>query len=326
MPTEMLEINRNFAQPTHVEELSGLPVDTGVLFSDHRGRYKKRIERRQRKMIEKLGFLPPFLEHGEKILYVTTGCSPISFIEQLLKGALLYYLKRSIFVFTDRRILHIPVKGGLTYRYSIAQILYTDCMRLRLRFSTLIARYRSGRSEKFPCIRCLDRKKVKFLLRDMSLKGRGSDALERTHLCPRCTHPLIMNYYACPNCSLEFKSRSRARTLSILFPGGGYFYTRHPLLGLLRVFMESVFALLLVAVIVTLFMTPLDQQQRLKQAILVCALVLAFEKSMAVLHANKFVDEFIPTERHVQVLVKEADQYHSSPRPEDLLCSGWRSR
>jgi hypothetical protein len=38
----------------------GLPVDRKVLFSNHKNVYKKRIEKRQRKLFVKLGPIKPF--------------------------------------------------------------------------------------------------------------------------------------------------------------------------------------------------------------------------------------------------------------------------
>ena len=58
-------------------QIFGLPVDREILLSNHKNVYKKRIEKRQRKLIVKLTFLKPFLKKGEKILLITTGYSPL---------------------------------------------------------------------------------------------------------------------------------------------------------------------------------------------------------------------------------------------------------
>jgi hypothetical protein len=63
-------------------QIFGLPVDRESLFSNHKKVYKKRIEKRQRKLIIKLSFLKPFLKKGEKILLVSTGYSPITSLAQ----------------------------------------------------------------------------------------------------------------------------------------------------------------------------------------------------------------------------------------------------
>ena len=59
------------------QQIFGLPVDRKTLFSNHKNVYKKKIERRQRKLIIKLSFLKTFLKPGEKILQITSGYSPL---------------------------------------------------------------------------------------------------------------------------------------------------------------------------------------------------------------------------------------------------------
>ena len=81
--------------------LLDLPVNTDVLFSNHKNIYKQTIEKRQRKLLRKISFITPFLHQGETILCITTGCSPVPVIEQFLTGWIVFYLKRSLFIFTD---------------------------------------------------------------------------------------------------------------------------------------------------------------------------------------------------------------------------------
>ncbi len=54
-------------------QIFGLPVERKVLFSNHKDVYKKRIEKRQRKLFVKIGPLKPFFRKNEHILLVTTG-------------------------------------------------------------------------------------------------------------------------------------------------------------------------------------------------------------------------------------------------------------
>ncbi len=124
----MSEILKN--QKGIEQNVLGLPVDRDFLFSNHKDIYKKGTEKRQTKLFEKISFIKPFLKEDEKIILVTTGCSPISILEQLLTGWIVFYLKRSLFVFTNKRIFHIPTKFNYSYRNSIAQIIYADCLLL----------------------------------------------------------------------------------------------------------------------------------------------------------------------------------------------------
>ena len=340
MPNLVFDTKQGFTPQVHPEQLYDLPVDTATAFSNHKGIYKQGIERRQRKLLKKLSFLGPFLDPSERILQVTTGCSPISFLEQLLTGAILYSLKRALFVFTDRRILHIPCSPNLYYRSSIAQILYADCLKLRMRFSTLVAVYRSGRSEKFSCISSNNRRKIKAILKTVSYDDQTSPELERSHLCPKCSRPLIKNYYACPHCDLKFKTKPSAVVLSIIFPGGGYFYTRHPCLGILEAAMEIIFALMMAVITWAYFMQSFYSEiarqgmmvlsafgpRDLGQAIAFCAIIIFFEKLVTILYANKSLDEFVPQQRHVKPQLEEMQEYHSSSKEEKIDSVGWRSR
>ena len=120
-------------------QIFGLPVDRETLFSNHKSIYKKRIENRQRKLIVKLPFLKPFLKQGEKILLVSTGYSPIESLAQYVTGFAFVYLKRSLFVFTNHRIFHVPTTPGYKYKNSISQIAYAGCQSLEMKGGTLVA-------------------------------------------------------------------------------------------------------------------------------------------------------------------------------------------
>jgi hypothetical protein len=325
MLTQEVDIAQNLTRKVPKEELYGLTVDTAVLFSDHKGIYRRRIEKHQRKLLSKLSFFAPFLEPGERILHVTTGCSPASSVEQLLTGLLLQPLKRSLFAITNRRILHVPTTRDLQHRCSIAQVLYADCRYIRLRWATLVVKYKSGKTDKFLCIGRKGRKKTRMLLRDMPLKGQSSPTMERTHLCPRCTRPLIKDYYECPNCSLGFKRKSWATILSIVIPGGGYFYVRHPVIGYLEAVMETLVVLLLAASTTTYYISTPSAPRSITQAVILCAIILGFEKAVTALFSNKCIEDFIPKQRHVEVLVEQSASRKNQDDSKESLATGWRS-
>ena len=320
------DIQQDLTRQVPKEELYGLAVDTTILFSDHKGNYERRIEKHQRNLLAKLSFLAPFLEPGEKILHVISGCSPATFVEQLLTGALLQPLKQSLFAVTNRRILHVPTTWGLRHRWSIAQIVYADCRHICIRWAMLVVKYKSGRTERFRCIGRRGRKKARTLLKDAPLKGWSSPTMERSHLCPRCTKPLIKDYYACPNCSLEFKKKFWATALSIIIPGGGYFYTRHPIIGLLEAVMETIVFILLVAASIAFSLSSPSAPRSIVQAIILCAIVLGFEKMVTALFSNKCVEDFIPKQRRVEVLIDKSPSHRPLFDSEEALAISWRSR
>jgi hypothetical protein len=307
------------------KDLSGLPVDTAVLFSNHKNIYKRGVEKRQRKLLRKIIFVQPFLHEGEKILHVTTGCSPASFIEQFLIGLIVFTLKRSLFVFTNKRIFHIPTKTNFSYRNSIAQILYGDCQRIAIKGRTLFIEYKNGQKEKFLFMADKERKKIKSMLQTVLLQGQQSPTMQRTHLCPRCTHPLIKDTFTCQSCSLEFKDRKQAKKISIIYPGGGYFYTGHPFLGLADAVVELYLSLLVLIALLDVIRGIIGSVPIL----VFFAVTLAIEKALTVYHSNHFINEYIPKDNRIQVISQASESPQPAappvePKPEEILSASWR--
>ncbi len=268
------------------------PRNCAILFSNQNSIYKKKIEKRQTKFIEKISFIKPFLRENEKINLVTTGCSPTSFPEQCLAGLVAVYLKRCLILFTNERILHIPTKWNYSYRNSIARIFYADCQSVVVKRGKLVIRYKNGDKEVFPLIARKEKKKINALMKTVSLEGEGSKEGGRTHLCPRCTGELIKNKYSCPVCHLTFKDRTEAGRISIIYPGGGYFYTRHPLLGASDALTE--FAIILF--IVVTFIESIRGVEGSIIALAMFGIILIIEKAVTIYHSQHFIKEFIPKE------------------------------
>jgi hypothetical protein len=278
-------------------QIFGMPVDRDILFSNHKKIYKKRIEKRQRKLIVKLSFLKPFLKTGEKILLVSTGYSPIASLAQYVTGFLFVYLKRSLFVFTNHRIFHVPTTPSYKFKQSLSQIFYAGCQSIELKGGTLVVQYiKSGKIEKFKAIALSERKKIRELLKQRPVSGTKSQVGERFHLCPQCTRSLTVAKYVCESCGLKFKNKILVYILAILFPGGGYFYTRHYLLGLLNAIVE-IFLLLYIAVTVE---DVLNKVEGSLAYLLVLGAIFVAVKIISVIHSTHFIEEFIPQKKEIQ--------------------------
>jgi hypothetical protein len=330
MANQIYELNQkmfesDLAVRFKAEEVYGLPVDCAVTFSNHKCIYKPTIERKQRKFLRKLVFLTPFLLPGEVILHATCGCQPASFVEQVLTGFILGSIKRILLVITNKRILHIPTTLRLTYRGSISKIMFADCRKIRIGFSGLTVNYKSGRNERFRCIDRASRKKIKTILKTVSFEGKTSTTLERTHICPRCTKPLIKGCYICPSCGLKFKTHAWATILSIIFPGGGYFYIRRPLLGIMAAASELLFVFLLTVSSIVFIENYAEDPKYLAQAVALCAIAIVYQKLTTSLFSCKCIDEFIPKKRRVEVKIEEIIADRSTPQFEDMLATRWRS-
>ncbi|MGD9042458.1 MAG: hypothetical protein PVG06_02035 [Desulfobacterales bacterium] len=288
-------------------QIFGLPIDRDTLFSNHKSIYKKRIENRQRKLIVKLTFLKPFLKSGEKILQVSTGYSPITSLAQLVTGFLFVYLKRSMFVFTNYRIFHVPTTPGYKFKNSIAQIQYEGCRSITLKGGTLVVEYAQfGKVEKFKAIGLSERRKIRGLMKSKPLSGTKTKLGRRFHLCPQCTHPLLTGKYACESCGLKFKNKIIAYIIAILFPGGGYFYTRHYLIGVLNAIVE----IFLVAYIVLILKGVLIWGEGLISYPPLLAAIFVVVKIISVIHSTHFIEEFIPRKKII-----EANPDAAKPRP-----------
>ncbi len=236
-------------------------------------------------------FLKPLLEPGEEILLCIKATSPMSFLEQWTTGWVIYYLKRCVLIFTNKRILHFPAKYNFTRKHSLSQIRYGDIGEFKL--SAFLGRvlkieYKSGKKEKFYYIKSREFKKLKTL-EHLFIKDQPSHVMERHFLCPKCLIPLLKGIFSCPSCHLEFKNMKDAIRLSIVFPGGGYFYTGHPVLGIMDAITEGGLTILLITNIV-----GASRRFELWGSVLFVATLLFVEKLITIYHAKHYINEYIP--------------------------------
>ena len=277
----------------------GLPVNREILFSNHKDVYKKKVEKRQRKLIVKTSFLKPFLKKGEQILLVTTGYSPLNLPAQYLTGYLFVYLKRSLFVFTNYRIFHIPTTSKYNYQNAIAQVAYKGCQSIVLKGGTLVVQYeRAGKkTDIFRGIAGSERKKIRALLKkNIPMSGTRGHLSARIHLCPSCTGTLALVKNKCEKCQLPFKSKLVAALSAILIPGGGYFYIRQYLIGCMDALLETV----LVGLGAFLILKR-PGNTAIEPVHLAPILVFIYLKFASVIHSTHFVKEFIPQDKNVKV-------------------------
>jgi len=270
-----------------------LRFDRDIMFSNHKNQYKQGIEKRQQKFLQQNEYIKSFLSEDETINLITFGCSPMTVLEQLLMGWMVFYVKRSIFIFTNKRLFIIPVGIAGKYRNSIGYILYSDCKNIGLKMGTLKVEYADGKKEKYYYIQGKERKKVKSIVSNIKFGEYVNQAKRRTSICPRCKADLIQGKYSCPNCNLEFKSKSEALKYSIIYPGGGYFYTRHTFLGLGDALTESVLIILFIAGLIA------NKTREEMFSILFIGVILVIEKLVTIYDSNKFVDEFITKTKEI---------------------------
>ncbi len=278
-----------------------LPFNHEVAFSDAKGRHKPRLEKKQRKLATKAApLISKVLEQDEEIHLVTYACSPYSTLEFLTTGWIIHYLKRCLLVVTDRRVLHLPAKFSYRPKMSISEVRFEDTSELRIKSllsHKLVVTYHGGKKEQFTVIPGWAARKLKVLLAGRASTVRPTADSERRFLCPSCTSVLVKDRADCAGCGLKFKDRKTAMKYSVLFPGGGYFYTRHPFLGiadaLFEVFLIGILILGLTSVWLNpdIIMTPEDWM-----SFGLLAVILLLEKLVTIYHAYHFVAERIPAD------------------------------
>jgi hypothetical protein len=162
----------------------------------------------------------------------------------------------------------------------------------------LVIEYKNGQKEKFLYLARREKKKIRTLLTTVSLEGLPSKLQKRTHICPRCAKELEANKYICAGCRLEFKDKDEARRISIIYPGGGYFYTRHPFLGIADAIVETFLLAGIVISIINLIKGVAGSEANL----IIFAILLLIEKAISVYHSNHFVGEYITKEKEIDTV------------------------
>jgi hypothetical protein len=281
----------------------GFLINQSIAFSNHKGVFKERLKKQQLKILKPITpLLKQFLEPGEEVLLAMRGCSPMSFMEQFTTGWIIYYIKRCVLVVTNQRILHFPTKQNYSPRHSIAQIRFGDVDTIKP--STFLGRkftvnYKNGSKETFLYVK--DMKKFKAVLNDIRMAAQQPTSYGiRHHLCPKCTAPLVVGEYFCPSCKIEFKNEKKAQMLSILIPGGGYFYTGHHILGIVDAIIETSFIVMLISGLVNL-VSGAESEAGLP-IVIIFGLLLFLEKLYTVFHAKHYVKEYIPVDTEIQPL------------------------
>ena len=247
MPTAQIPIHSD--QSSRLASYSGIPLREDTAFTNHKGVEKGGIRKRTLKAFDKLQDpLRKTLEPDETVLYVAQGQVMPSGIEQAFLGWHAYLLAPAVLVLTNRRLLHILVARNGTWKRSLRNVRWGDLEEAKIKgflSAKLHVKYRSGKREIYWGLKGGDAKKIKILLSALlpASAGESSSAHGMVNLCPECRSPLTPGVYECGKCHLKFKDEKTALWRSLLIPGGGFFYTGHPFLGMLHLFVDLIILL-----------------------------------------------------------------------------------
>jgi len=269
-------------------------------FTDPSGERKEKLEREQRKRFEVCkGLLQAVAEPDEEILYIAAAVAPFSTMEFLTTGWILMSLKRCFLVVTDRRLLHVPLTVRGNAKRSIAEVRYAALKSIKVHgvFAGVVDLVdAAGKKERFSQVRSPEKKKLQALLANRANPAPApARAAARGFLCPRCARRWA-GEDSCAGCGLAFKNRRLGFWLALLAPGGGYFYTGHPWLGIGDALTEIFLLVLLLFGIGAVVMGEQDAAPLLG----IAAIGLVFEKLVSVYHLRHYLAEALPADSTFQ--------------------------
>jgi hypothetical protein len=268
----------------------GKPVASDIIFSNHRGIYKKSVEKRQRLLLIKIPFINSFLENGELITLITSGYAPLTRLERFLLRYLTVFQRRALFVFTDRRVLYVPTTFTYGYRHSVAEIRYANCKSIQVVGRSLVFIFLNGEFEQFPYIGRKERLKIRAFVGNVSLGVKPAGRQNMAYLCARCGVAIPNNSASCPKCRLQFWTPAKAGKMALLIPGGGYFYVDNTLYGVASAILELLLAVLLILSVV-------DIHRGLKGsvlAVILLSMALAGTKTVSFFHSQDLAQGCFP--------------------------------
>ncbi len=291
--------------------LNGVRVREDIAFTNHKGADDKGTRKRVTKALEKLqDALTRIVASDEVVLYATRGQAPISALGQWGLGWYVYQVTAVALVFTNRRILHLQVDSKGKWKGGLKAVAYGDIADARVKgilSGILWLTYKNSNKDKYWGVRGSN-KKLQALLAALLPASAGELTPDTSKqciqsLCPDCLNVLSAQVYHCAKCGLIFKDESTMTKRAWLIPGGGYFYCRQNLLGVLALMAESwtlvLFLLAAVLAATTWGKPPAKPDDPdafgmlIAAAILLAALMI--EKTIAIHHCRRMVRDFIST-------------------------------
>jgi hypothetical protein len=298
MPAADLHIHDN--QVARTTMIDGISVRNDVLFTNDKGEDKRQIQKLSEKSLQKLvPALQRVLLPTETVLYIAQARSPLTAMEQLTAAWWTALLAASAIVITNKRILFLPVKRDGSWRESVRALQWGDLEEVKpkgLLVKNITFKSKNGLKTTYTNFRRADAKKIVAIATAFlpAASGESTSTHDWVQLCPDCRSILTLGQYSCSGCGLTFKNEKSMVTRSILLPGGGYFYTGHPLIAILPAIVEG---LLVLEILVFLFagLASPKAMPNILSSLLLLGLFWAFETAVTILHCRRYVREYIPS-------------------------------
>lgn len=300
MPTTDLRIHDN--QLAQASKASDIALRNDVLYTNPKGEQSPAIQKRNEKALQKLQpALQRILLPNETVFYLARARRPLSVMEMLSHNYWTAALAAAAVVITNQRILFLPVKTDGTWRQSVRVAHWGDLKEVKakgLLAKNITFRFHSGAKIAYTSFSRADAKKIEAIAAVLlpAAAGELTSAQGLTQLCPDCRHTLTPGQYTCPSCGLIFKNEKTMVTRSILLPGGGYFYTGHPWIGIIPAVAEGMLVLEVFVVLAVGLASP-KAMRGVFFALLVLGLFWAIETLVTISHCRIYIREYIPEKR-----------------------------
>ena len=300
MPAADLPVHDNkLARTATIDTIS---VRSDVLFTDDKGEDKRSIQKRSEKVLQKLlPALQRMLLPEETVLYIARAQSPLTVLEQLTAGWWTRLLAASAVVLTNKRILFFPVKRDGSWKESVRSLFWGDLQEVKpngLLVRNVTFRSKNGKKTTPTNFRRADARKIAAIA--TALLPAASAEMTASHefvqLCPDCRNALTDGQYFCSGCGLTFKTEKTMVRRSIFLPGGGCFYTGHPLVAIIPAIVEGVLILEVLVFLLAALTTP-HAAPNLLPALLILGVFWGLETTITILHCRRYIRDYIPEKR-----------------------------
>jgi hypothetical protein len=162
------------------------------------------------------------------------------------------HFHQAALVVTDRRLIDLlmDARGRRTETRTLSYA-WAQAKAVRMRGSKLRFTPRQGRTQSWVVSQRGDRRLLKLLVPRISEQrlGIGAEPARPVPVwhCPVCGMHAEAHPSHCVRCRTQFRSPAFAAWIALALPGGGLFYTGHPVLGALDLIGEAIVAVIVAA-------------------------------------------------------------------------------
>jgi len=282
--------------------MEGISIRNDVLFTNDKGEEDSRIQKRNDNSMQRLlPALRRLLLPDEAVFLVMPARSPLGILEQLTAAWWTSILAASTILATNKRILFLPVKRDGSWRESVRAVQWGDVEEVKpngLLVRNVSFKFKNGTKITYTNCRLSDAKKIAAIAHALipAASGELSATQGLIQLCPDCRNALTQGLYSCSSCGLTFKNEKSMVTRSILLPGGGYFYTGHPLVAIIPALVEGLLVLEILSLLVAASTSP-KAMPAVRSSLMILGLFWALETAVTILHCRRYVRDYIPEKR-----------------------------